>query len=119
MTQRFSFLWNHRSWILSSGMQITTGISLSEQTCAKARAVLPADWTTSTRSSFLSMRAHTLKASVSLKEQVSILAPILGFQPEKVIYKLFSPRNLANPFDLYVTGAQEFLSVRRTGIHSA
>ena len=65
------------------------------------------------------MRAQTEYASVSLNEQVRILAPILGFQPENVIYKLLSPRNFARFFDLYVTGALEFLSVRFTGIHSA
>ena len=81
-------------------MQITTGMSLSEHTWAKARAVLPADWTISTRCSFLSIRAQTLKASVSLKEQVCIFAPTRGFQPEKVMYRLFSPKCLASPRDL-------------------
>ena len=39
--------------------QMMTGISLSEHTWANALAVLPADWTTNVRFSFLSMRAHT------------------------------------------------------------
>ena len=63
---------------------MTTGILLSEHTCAKARAVLPADWTMSMRFSFSSILARMLYASVSLKEQVLIFAPILGFHPEQM-----------------------------------
>ena len=59
-------------------MQMTTGMSLSEQICANARAVLPADCTMSTLSSFFGILAHTEKASVSLKEQVWNFAPTLG-----------------------------------------
>ena len=60
-------------------------IAKLEQTLAKARAVLPADCTTKILFCFLGILAHTEKASVSLKEQVSILAPILGQKPENVI----------------------------------
>ena len=56
---------------------------------------------------------------ISLKEQVRILAPIRGFHPENVIYRFSRPRNWARPLDLYVTGAQDFRSVRLMGIQSA
>ncbi len=45
--------------MLSSGMQITSGILLSEQTLAKALAVLPADCTTSTLLCLLGNLAQT------------------------------------------------------------
>ncbi len=98
---------------------MTMGMRLSEHTWAKARAVLPADWTIRIRFSRASMRARTEYASVSLKEQVRILAPIRGFHPENVIYRFSRPRNWARPLDLYVTGAQDFRSVRLMGIQSA
>ena len=59
-------------------MQMTTGMSLSEHIWAKALAVLPADCTMSTLSSFFDILAQTEKASVSLNEQVWNFAPILG-----------------------------------------
>ena len=71
--------------MLSRGMHMTMGILLSEHTLAKALAVLPADWTTSTFLFFFGRRAQTEYASVSLKEQVSIFAAIFGQYPEKVM----------------------------------
>ncbi len=78
LTQDLSLLVNQRSETLSLGMQMTMGMLLSEHTLAKALAVLPADWTTRILLSFFGNLAQTEKASVSLKEQVSILAPLLG-----------------------------------------
>ncbi len=63
---------------LSDGTDSSSGMRLSEQTRAKARAVLPAEATTSTRCSSSAMRAQTEKASVSLNEQVVIVAPMAG-----------------------------------------
>ena len=70
---------------MSLGMQITIGILLSEQTFANALAVLPADWTTRIRLLFFGSLAHTEKASVSLNEHVSILAPNFGQYPDNVM----------------------------------
>lgn len=64
--------------MFSSGTDNSSGMLLSEQTLAKARAVLPAEATTRIRLSPSRMRAQTLYASVSLKEQVVIFAPISG-----------------------------------------
>ena len=96
-TQGLSFLVNQRSETLSLGMQITIGMSLSEQTLAKALAVLPADWTTRIFLLFLGSLAQTENASVSLKEQVSIFAPLLGTYPDRVIYRLSIPRRSESP----------------------
>ena len=79
---------------------MTMGIRLSEHTWAKARAVLPADWTMRMRFSDASIRASTEYASVSLNEQVRILALMRGFQPEKVMYRFSRPRYRARPLDL-------------------
>ena len=62
----------------SSGTHNNKGILFSEQTRAKARAVLPAEATTIILSPFPLIRAQTEKASHSLKVPVCIPAPFSG-----------------------------------------
>ena len=77
-TQSLSGSSNHSASRLSSGTLSSSGILFSEHTFANARAVLPAEATTSMRPADSSKRPHTLYASVSLKEQVVISAPFSG-----------------------------------------
>ena len=59
-TQSFSGFSNQSALMFSSGTLSSSGMLFSEQTLANARAVLPAEATTSTRFSPSGMRAQTL-----------------------------------------------------------
>lgn len=77
-THGASGLSNHMAERLSAGTDSNSRMLFSEHTLANARAVFPAEATTNMRSSFGSVRPHTLYASVSLNEQVVIAAPRSG-----------------------------------------